>query len=48
MMSFLTYEAYINKFLILASFVLLVFVTFAVIYISYVSWKDKKRLKKEG
>ena len=28
------------------SFVLLLFITFAVIYISYVSWKDNKRLKK--
>jgi len=46
MISFLTYEVYLSKFLILTSFVLLIFITFAVIYISYVSWKDKKRLKK--
>ncbi len=36
----------ILQFLILTSFVLLIFITFAVIYISYISWKDKKRLKK--
>jgi len=46
MISFLTYEVYLSKFLILTSFVLLIFITFAVIYISYISWKDKKRLKK--
>jgi len=46
MISFLKYEVYLSKFLILASFVLLILLTFAVIYISYVSWKDKKRLKK--
>jgi len=46
MISFLTNEVYLSKFLILTSFVLLIFITFAVIYISYVSWKDKKRLKK--
>jgi len=46
MISFLTYEVYLSNFLILTSFVLLIFITFAVIYISYVSWKDKKRLKK--
>lgn len=46
MISFLTYEVFLSKFLILTSFVLLMFITFAVIYISYVSWKDKKRLKK--
>ena len=46
MISFSTYEVYLNKFLILTSFVLLIFITIAVIYISYVSWKDKKRLKK--
>jgi len=45
MISFLTYEVYLTKFLILTSFVLLIFITLAVIYISYVSWKDKKRLK---
>jgi len=45
MISFLNYEVYLSKFLILTSFVLLIFVTLAVIYISYVSWKDKKRLK---
>jgi len=44
MISFLTYEVYLSKFLILTSFVLLIFITLAVIYISYVSWKDKKRL----
>jgi len=46
MISFLTYEVYLSKILILTSFVLLIFITLAVIYISYVSWKDKKRLKK--
>jgi len=46
MISFLTKEVYLSKFLILTSFVLLIFITLAVIYISYVSWKDKKRLKK--
>jgi len=46
MISFLTYEVYLSKFLILTSFVLLIFITLGVIYISYVSWKDKKRLKK--
>ena len=46
MISFLTNEVYLSKFLILTSFFLLIFITFAVIYISYVSWKDKKRLKK--
>jgi len=46
MISFLNYEVYLSKFLIITSFVLLIFITFAVIYISYVSWKDKKRLKK--
>tara|TARA_A100001035_G_scaffold187771_1_gene149804 strand:+ start:417 stop:554 length:138 start_codon:yes stop_codon:yes gene_type:complete len=45
-MSFLTYEVDINNFLILTSFVLLIFITLAVAYISYVSWKDKKRIKK--
>ena len=42
----LTNEVYLSKFLIITSFFLLIFITFAVIYISYVSWKDKKRLKK--
>ena len=46
MISFLTYEVYLSKFLIITSFVLLISITFAVIYISYVSWKDKQRLKK--
>ena len=46
MISFLTYEIYLSKFLISTSFVLLILITFAVIYISYISWKDKKRLKK--
>ncbi len=46
MISFLTNEVYLSKFLIIASFVLLVFITISVIYITYVSWKDKKRLKK--
>ncbi len=46
MISFLNYEVYLSKFLILSSFVLLLFITFAVVYISYVSWKDKKRLKR--
>jgi len=45
MISFLTYEVFLSKFLIITSFVLLIFITLAVIYISYVSWKDKKRLK---
>ena len=46
MISFLTNEVYLDKFLIFTSFFLLLLITFAVIYISYVSWKDKKRLKK--
>ena len=46
MIPFLTYEVFLSKFLIITSFVLLTFITLAVIYISYVSWKDKKRLKK--
>ena len=46
MISFLSYEVYLTEFLIITSFVLLIFITFAVIYISYISWKDKKRLKK--
>ena len=46
MISFSTYEVYLSKFLILTSFILLIFITLAVIYISYVSWKDKRRLKK--
>ena len=46
MIQFLTYEVYLNKFLIITSFVLLIFITFAVIYISYISWKDKKRIEK--
>jgi len=46
MISFLTYEVFLSKFLILTSLVLLKFITFAVVYISYVSWKDKKRIKK--
>ncbi len=46
MIRFLTYDVYLNNFLITTSFVLLIFITFAVIYISYISWKDKKRLKK--
>ena len=46
MILFLTYEINLSQFLIFTSFVLLIFITFAVIYISYVSWKDKKRLKK--
>lgn len=45
MISFLTYEEYLSKLLISTSFVLLIFITLAVIYISYISWKDKKRLK---
>jgi len=39
------YEAFLSKFLIFSTFTLLVFITLAVIYISYISWKDKKRLK---
>ena len=46
MISFLNYESFTVKFLILTSFFLLVLITFAVIYISFISWKDKKRLKK--
>ena len=46
MISFLNNELYLSKFLIITSFFLLTFITFAVIYISYVSWKDKKRLEK--
>ena len=48
MISFLTYEVYLNKFLIFSSFFLLIFITFAVIYITFISWKDKKRLKVFG
>jgi len=40
------YEDYLNKILIFASFTLLILITIAVIYISYISWKDKKRLDK--
>tara|TARA_Y100000589_G_scaffold287223_1_gene287905 strand:+ start:424 stop:585 length:162 start_codon:yes stop_codon:yes gene_type:complete len=39
-------EVNINRFLILGSFLLLILITFAVIYISYVSWKDKRRIDK--
>ncbi|KGF89732.1 hypothetical protein EU92_1522 [Prochlorococcus marinus str. MIT 9107] len=46
MISFLTFEVYLSKFLIITSLVLLISITLAVIYISYISWKDKKRLKK--
>jgi len=46
MISFLTYDVYLSNFLVFTSFVLLIFITLAVIYISYVSWKDKKRVKK--
>ncbi len=46
MILFPTYEVYLTKFLISTSFVLLILVSVAVIYISYISWKDKKRLKK--
>tara|TARA_Y100000589_G_scaffold37542_1_gene31395 strand:+ start:888 stop:1130 length:243 start_codon:yes stop_codon:yes gene_type:complete len=35
-----------NRFLIIGSFILLIFITIAVIYISFVSWKDKKRIDK--
>tara|TARA_Y100001978_G_scaffold43887_1_gene39042 strand:- start:509 stop:670 length:162 start_codon:yes stop_codon:yes gene_type:complete len=35
-----------NRFLIVGSFTLLVFITIAVIYISFVSWKDKRRIEK--
>ncbi len=46
MISFLTYDVFLSNLLIVTSLVLLIFITFAVIYISYVSWKDKKRLEK--
>jgi len=46
MISILNFEVYLSNFLITASFVLLIFITLAVIYISYISWKDKKRLEK--
>ena len=46
MISFLKNEVLLSKFLIFASFFLLLLITLAVIYITYVSWKDKKRLKK--
>ena len=46
MIPFLNYEVYLSKFLIIGSFVLLILITLAVLYITYVSWKDKKRLKK--
>ena len=35
-----------NTFLIIGSFSLLTFITIAVIYISFVSWKDKRRIEK--
>jgi len=35
-----------DKFLILGSFILLIFITIAVVYISFVSWKDKRRIDK--
>jgi len=35
-----------NRFLIIGSFFLLIFITIAVIYISFVSWKDKRRIDK--
>ena len=44
MIPFLTYEVYLNNFLIITSFVLLVLITLAVIYISYVSWIDKNHM----
>ena len=46
MISIFNYEVNLNNFLISTSFFLLILITFAVIYISYISWKDKKRLKK--
>ncbi len=46
MIPFLTYEVFLNKFFILTSFGLLTLITLAVVYISYVSWKDKRRLNK--
>jgi len=36
----------LNTFLIIGSFFLLIFITIAVIYLSFVSWKDKKRIEK--
>jgi hypothetical protein len=47
MILLLTYDVDLNNFLIVTSFVLLIFITFAVLYISYISWKDKKRLNKK-
>ena len=46
MIPFFSNDLVISNLLIITSFVLLIFITLAVIYISYVSWKDKRRLKK--
>jgi len=46
MTTLFTNEVYISRFIILMSFLLLILITVAVTYISYISWKDKKRLKK--
>ena len=35
-----------DKFLIIGSFTLLVLITIAVAYISFISWKDKRRVEK--
>ena len=43
--SFSNYEVYLNNTLIFASLFLLTLITFSVLYITYVSWKDNKRTK---
>ena len=35
-----------DRFLIIGSFVLLVLITIAVAYISFIAWKDKRRIEK--
>ena len=35
-----------DRFLIIGSFFLLVLITIAVAYISFISWKDKRRIEK--
>ena len=36
----------LNRFLIIGSFILLIFITIAVVYLSFISWKDKRRIDK--
>jgi len=45
--TFLLDSDILNKLLIYGSFLLLILITMAVIYISYISWKDKKRVFKK-